>query len=184
VITPWLVKQVELLTRTGYSVDVFCPSYRGGGATAWSSDDVIEYPVHRFRYFPARREDLTHDVPASDRARGVVGKLKALCYMLGGAVEMHSLMGRKHFDVVHIHWPWPHMLFGVVAKAANRKVKVVATFYGAEFAAVRGKPLYRWLLRRWMRHADRVTAISSYTAGLAREFTDKKVELIPYGVTV
>lgn len=185
VITPWLTTQVELLTRRyQYSVEVFTSRYKGGGATAWSSDDVIEYPVHRFRYFPAKWENLTHEKQAFHVASSWSGMLKAACYMVYGCLAIWELNRKKHYDWVHVHWGWPHMLFGVVAKAANPRVKVAVTFYGAEFAAIRGKFVYQWLLRRWLRHADRVVAISTYTADLARLFTDKEIEVIPYGSTL
>src|SRR5256885_12156182 len=62
IISPWLVEMLKRLRAAGYDVEVLAPAYRGGGNREFGG-----IPVHRFRYFPARWEDLTHDQATLDR---------------------------------------------------------------------------------------------------------------------
>src|SRR5207245_985320 len=56
IISPWLVEMLKRLRAAGYDVEVLAPAYRGGGNREFGG-----IPVHRFRYFPARWDDLTPD---------------------------------------------------------------------------------------------------------------------------
>src|SRR5438552_84422 len=64
IIAPWLVELLKRFQAAGHEVEVFAPAYRGGG-----NREVHGLPLHRFRYFPARWEDLTHDQGTPDRVR-------------------------------------------------------------------------------------------------------------------
>ena len=64
VIVPWLVELLKHLRAAGHEVEVLTSAYKGGG-----NREFAGIPVHRFRYFPARWEDLTHDEAAPDRMR-------------------------------------------------------------------------------------------------------------------
>ena len=111
VIVPWLVELIVRQREAGHDVEVFTSAYRGGGNTAYR-----DIPVHRFRYAPARWEDLTHDEAAPDRMRrSLLYKLLPLPYVLAGMWSIWRLCRRKRYDVVHVHWPVPHALFGWAA---------------------------------------------------------------------
>ena len=80
VIVPWLVELIVRQRAAGQEVEVFTSAYRGGGNTEYR-----HIPVHRFRYAPARWEDLTHDEAAPDRMRrSLLYKLLPLPYVLAG----------------------------------------------------------------------------------------------------
>jgi glycosyltransferase involved in cell wall biosynthesis len=178
VITPWLVELLRRLRAAGCDAEVFTSAYRGGGNTTFEG-----IPVHRFRYFPARWEDLTHDEAAPDRMkRSLLYALMPLCYLVAGSVAVWRLCRRQRYDVIQVHWPFPHALFGWVARRACNAT-VVTTFYGAEVRWVKGplKP-FTWFLTRAVRRADAVVAISRYTADEVRELADVPVEVIPYAV--
>jgi len=64
IISPWLVEMLKRLRAAGHDVEVFAPAYRGGGNREFEG-----IPIHRFRYFPARWEDMTHDQATLDRLR-------------------------------------------------------------------------------------------------------------------
>jgi glycosyltransferase involved in cell wall biosynthesis len=179
VITPWLVETIERLGEVGVDVEVLAPAYRGLG------DAIVHgVPVHRFRYAPRRWEDLTHDETAPDRVRQRPGYLALVPgYVLCGMGAARRLVRRCHFDIVHVHWPLPHALLGLAAQRAAR-VPLVCSFYGVELTWARRFWPFRLFLRRMIRRADAVTAISTYTAGLIRQIHERRVELIPFGATV
>jgi len=181
-ITLWLVHQVNELNHAGNRVDVFAPSWksRRSGVMFNPLWEYWPYSIHRFRYFPARWETLTHEKPASDGASSLWGKAKAACYVLAGCWAAFRLNHREHYDWLHVHWPWPHALFGFAAKLAWPKSKVVWTFYGSEFSQMKG---FRWLMRWLVQRVHTVTAISNFTAGLVHDKIGRGIEVkvIPFG---
>jgi glycosyltransferase involved in cell wall biosynthesis len=180
-ITPWLVETILRLGDAGVDVEVLAPSYRG-----LASGPVNGVMVHRFRYAPARIEDLTHDQTAPDRVRerpAYLGLVPA--YLAGGVRAARRLARTGAYDVVHVHWPLPHALLGWAARRAGG-TPLVCSFYGVELTFARGSglPFLVPFLRRAIRTADAVTAISTYTAGLVRGYYDRPVDLIPFGATI
>lgn len=180
-ITPWLVQTIHRLRAVGVEVEVLAPAYRGLGAQV-----VGGVRVHRFRYAPARLETLTHDQTAPDRIRDRPQYLALVPgYLLSAALAARRIARGGDFDVVHVHWPLPHVLPGWAARAAAR-IPLVVTFHGVELTFARSAPLPFLvpLLRRAIRTADAVTANSTYTATLIRELYDRRVAIIPFGTTV
>jgi glycosyltransferase involved in cell wall biosynthesis len=180
VIAPWLVELIRRLRAAGHEVEVFTSAYRGGG-----NRELASIPIHRFRYFPARLEDLTHDEAVPERLkRGWRYRLALPCYLLGGMLGAWRLCRRRRYDIVHVHWPMPHALFGWAARAACG-ARVVVTFYGVELRWVKSKMTWlRGFLARAARSADRVVAISAYTAAEVRELADVPITVIPYGIGI
>jgi glycosyltransferase involved in cell wall biosynthesis len=180
-ITPWLVETIDRLALAGVEVEVLAPSYRG-----LSSGVVGGVMVHRFRYAPARFEDLTHDQTAPDRVRERPWYLALLPgYALAGWFAARRVARAGEFDVIHVHWPLPQALLGWAARGATG-APLICSFYGVEltFARTARLPLLRWFLRRAVRSADAVTAISTYTEGLVRGVFDRPVDRIPFGATI
>jgi glycosyltransferase involved in cell wall biosynthesis len=176
VIVPWLVELLKRLQAAGHEVEVFTSSYRG------APDQVVAgIPVHRFRYFPRRWENLTHEEAAPDRMkRSLLYRLMPACFVVAGMVAIWRLCRRSRYDVIHVHWPLPLALFGWAAQRA-RPARLVTTFYGVELRWVKGAlPFLKGLLAWAARRSDRVIAISTYTAGELRELTDVPIEVIPY----
>ena len=161
-------------------VEVFAPAYRGGGNTEFEG-----IPVHRFRYFPGRWEDLTHDQGTVDRVgRSVRYKLMAPFYVLAGMRAAWRLARRRPFDIVHVHWPVPHALFGWAARRAGRGTpRLVTLWYGIELRWVKRRlPWLKQFLTWALRTSDQVVAISSYTAREIAELVHVPVRVIPYGL--
>jgi len=176
VIVPWLVELLRRLQAAGHEVEVFTSSYRG------APDQVFAgIPVHRFRYFPRRWENLTHEEAAPDRMkRSLLYRLMPACFVLAGMVAIWHLCRRTRYDVIHVHWPLPLALFGWAAQRA-RPARLVTTFYGVELRWVKGAlPFLKGFLAWAARRSDRVVAISHYTAGELRELVDVPIEVIPY----
>lgn len=179
-ITPWLVETLHRLRARGVDAEVLAPAYRGLG-----SQVVDGVRVHRFRYAPVRWEDLTHDQTAPDRIRERPAYAALLPgYVLAGCRAAARLARAGGFDVLHVHWPLPHALFGLAGRAAGG-VPLVCSFYSVELTWAGRK--MRWLqpfLRYAIRRADAVTAISSSTEAMVRRLHDRPVVRIPFGATV
>lgn len=177
VITPWLVETVQRLQKHGIQITVFTSSYKGLG-----NQTIFGTRVIRFRYFFSRWEKLTHDETAIDRVRkGLLNKILALCYLICGTVAIWRLCRSEKFDIIHIHWPLPHFLFGYVAAKMCRAPTVIS-FHGAELMAVRHKfkilrPFVRWAIAQ----ADRITANSTYTVRAIQSILNKPVDIVPFG---
>jgi glycosyltransferase involved in cell wall biosynthesis len=175
-IAPWLVELLQRLRARGHEIDVLASSYRGLG-----DQDQDGIRVHRFRYFPARWERLTHEETAPDRMRrSPLYTIMPLFFLLAGMRRAWSLARRHHYDIVHVHWPMPMVLLGWAARRA-RPTPMVTTFYGIELRWVQSRlPFLKWLVRRAARTSSQAVAISSYTARELRKFVDVPIEVIPY----
>ncbi|HEV8265503.1 MAG TPA: glycosyltransferase family 4 protein [Gemmatimonadales bacterium] len=181
VITPWLVELIKRQGAAGHEVEVLTSSYRGLG------DHVFDgIPVHRFRYFFRRWENLTHEETAPDRMRrSLLYRIMPAFYILAGMIAAWRLNRRQRYDVLHVHWPLPLALFGWAAQAgaaATPPPPVVTTFYGVELRWVkRSMPFLKRFLAWAARRSARVVAISSYTAAELRELApDIPIAVIPY----
>src|SRR6267142_4220089 len=94
IIAPWLVELLRRQRAAGLEVEVFAPAYRGGG-----NKEFEGIPVHRFRYFPGRWEDLTHDQGTVDRVgRSIRYKLMAPFYVVRS--EEHTSELQSHVNLV------------------------------------------------------------------------------------
>lgn len=176
IIAPWLVELIERQRAAGHDAQVFTAAYHGSGDHLFAG-----IPVHRFRYFFARWEALTHDESAADRMRrSLLYRLMPAPFVIAGMFAIWRLCRRERFDVVHVHWPVPLALWGWAARRA-RRAAVVLTFYGIELRWVkRSLPFLKAFVRWACRHADRVVAISSETAREIRELVAVPVDIIPY----
>src|SRR6266403_1373639 len=121
VIVPWLVELLRRLQAAGHEVEVFPSSYRGAPDQMFAG-----IPVHRFRYFPRRWENLTHEEAAPDRMkRSLLYRLMPACFVLAGMVAIWRLCRRTRYDVLHVHWPLPLALFGWAAQRGTGPVLFV-----------------------------------------------------------
>jgi glycosyltransferase involved in cell wall biosynthesis len=177
VITPWLVETITRLRSAGHDVRVFTSSYRGLG-----NQTIGGVPVYRFRYSPKRWEDLTHDEMAMDRIkRSIRYKFLLINYLLCGTVAAWRLCRRERFDIIHVHWPLPHSLFGYAAARASDAPTVIS-FHGAELMVVNNvvrlaRPFLHWAIRT----AGAVTANSTHTVKAIQKIYDRPVNIIPFG---
>ncbi|NUO62313.1 MAG: glycosyltransferase [Gemmatimonadaceae bacterium] len=176
VITPWLVELLKRLRASGVECEVLTSAYKG------SPDQTFDgIPVHRFRYFARRWENLTHEETAPDRMRkSLLYKLLPFFFVGGGVLAAWRLGRRERYDVVHVHWPLPLAALGWAASRAAR-APTVTLFYGVELRWVAsGMRALRGFLRWAIRRSDAVVAISSYTAREVEALQPGPVEVIPY----
>lgn len=177
--SPWLVEMLGLLLKNGVAVDVLAPAYRGQG-------DHIIYgiPVHRFRYAPACWETLTHEEGAPNKIRRNPLYLLLLpSYLLFGLLAAWRLGRAGHYDVIHVHWPVPQGVFGLMSRLAGGG-RLILTFYGADLVLAKRFGFVRPFLRYIVRHCDAVVAISSFVAQELVKATGALPQIIPYGVSL
>ena len=175
-IAPWLVELLRRLRARGHDIEVLASSYRG-------LPDHVHHgiPVHRFRYFPARWERLTHEETAPDRMRrSPLYAVMPLFFLVGGMRRARKLGRARRYDIIHVHWPMPMALLGWAARRGHR-APMVTTFYGIELRWVQSRlPFLRWLVRWAARASAQAVAISTYTARELRKIVDTPVDVIPY----
>jgi glycosyltransferase involved in cell wall biosynthesis len=181
VITPWLVELLLALRERGVQPEVLAPSYRGEPTRR-----LHDIPVRRFRYAPQALETLTHDETVPERlARKPVYAALLPGYIAGGLVAARRA-GRSAPDVVHVHWPMPHALFGAAARRASRgRTALVCSYYSVELNWVEKREPWLMPLLRWsIRTADAATAISTATAARVQGVWERPVSIVPFGAAV
>ncbi|MCJ7785590.1 MAG: glycosyltransferase family 4 protein, partial [Desulfobacterales bacterium] len=175
---PWLRESVRRLVSRGHQVTVLAPSYEG------LKDHKIDgVQVFRFRYAPKLWEKLTHEQGAPNRIRKKVYQLLGFPYLVSGIISAAVLAKRRNFDIINVHWPFPH---GPMAWIARKfcNAAVVATCHGAELALARRKKWIRRILGWSLLDANSLTCNSSHTANEIRQLCGRDVHIIPYGITV
>ena len=176
---PWLRESVNRIVARGHQVTVIAPSYCG--LRHHRIDGTF---VHRFRYAPARWENLTHGEGAPNKLKKKpILKLLTLTYILSGVWSAWKICREKRVDILHVHWPFPHGLMALFPARLNG-VKIVSSCHGAEIALASGNKLSTELLAICLRRSAAVTANSRHTAELIRKISGVDSEVIPYGVTV
>ena len=180
VIAPWLVEMLVRMRARGVEVEVLTSSYKGMG-----NQVTRGIPVYRFRYFPARWENLTHEETAPDRMRkSLLYRIMPAFYVAAGMVAAWRIARKGRYDIVHVHWPMPHALFAWSAQRAAGP-RVVATFYSVEVRWIsRGIPALKAFLRWTISFPDRAVAISSTTASEIRTIASVPVDVIPYTIAL
>ena len=173
----FLVESTRHLVARGYEVKVFAPSYKG-----CRSHTVEGVEVRRFRYFPARWEDLTHGQGAPNRIRNPLYLFVAIFYILCGMIGLIRFARSERFDLLHVHWPFPHGLWGIVVGFFG--VPVILTFHGAELLLAKRFGFVSPVLKLVCRQASGIICNSSFTAKQVALLTDKPVAIVPFGAAV
>lgn len=180
VLNPWMIETVKRLRARGVEVTVYVPAWRGLG-----DHEHQGISVRRFRYFPKRWEILSHDETVPDQLRR--NKLFAVpvaFYLLFGVLGLRRVLREKKYDLIHVHWPFPHGLFGWFA-GRWAKAPVVSQFHGVELRWVSNKlPVFLPFLRRVLRTSALVIANSSHTRDDILKIHPCRVEIVPYGSPV
>lgn len=174
----FLVESTRYLKERGHEVKVFAPSYEG------LADHHIEgVPVHRFRYFFKKFENLTHGQGAPNRIRNPLYLLVAFFYILFGLISAVRFCRREKFDVIHVHWPFPHGMWGWAASKLSG-APIVLTFHGAELLLAKKFFFVDAFLKHAIKHSEGIICNSTFTAAEVAKLTDKPINVIPFGVTV
>lgn len=163
---PWMLDTVRYLRAAGYEIEILAPSFKG-----LKSHTIAGVAVHRFRYWFAGAETLTHDQGASNKIRGnPLIKLLFFPYLFFGTLAAMRVARRGRYDFIHCHWPFPHGFMGWAARlAAPGRPGLILHFHGACLLLARKFAPIAPFLRFCLRRADGVVSNSSFTAGLVRD---------------
>jgi glycosyltransferase involved in cell wall biosynthesis len=180
VITPWLPALLKKLQQRGADVSVFTSSYKG-----LRNHKVDAIPVFRFRYFFKPFERLTHEEMAADRfSRGFLPKILSACYLLFGTLSIFLFTRKRKYDIIHVHWPFPHIVFGIFGRNTGR-ARIFSSFHGAEVRWLKRKfPLFIPLFRMLINKSYSITTNSTHTAQELQAITKKTIEIIPFSSTI
>jgi len=188
VITPWLVKLLKELENRGHDIYIYTSSYKGIKQKKFNNFKII-----RFRYFISNLETLTHDVAVPEKLKqNPLYYIMVPFYIAGGLLGIlfyKNYFKREGIDLIHVHWPIPHIIFGYVLKFFLKK-PLVCTFHSAELILFKkflripflGKVfIYFW--KKIFKKADYVTVNSNYTKSLLNilDIPDNKIKVIPFG---
>jgi glycosyltransferase involved in cell wall biosynthesis len=177
-VVPWLRESVGRMARRGHQMTVVAPSFKG-----LANHSIDGVPVLRFRYAPSAVESLTHDEGAPNKVRRPLYKLLGVPYILSGAAHFAHWAARRPFDVVHVHWPFPHGLLSSLAFTTGR-IPRVATCHGAELAMARRSPMVAGILKRSLLESDVLSCNSSHTKNEIERLCGRTADVVPYGATV
>lgn len=175
---PWMREIHRRLVSQGHKITVLAPSYMG-----LRSHTLDGIEVKRFRYAPAFIERLTHEDGATYKIRKAYMQLLAIPYIIMGCLTAGWLALRGNYDVIHVHWPFPHGIMGQVARWFSGKPLVIMS-HGAEFSLARRKKWIVPFLKQSLKAADLRIANSSDTARKVKEYSEKHCHVLPYGTTV
>ncbi len=151
--TPAFVADLALGLGTDYDVRILAPAVPGGAHREQLSDSV---DVVRYRYFPARWEDLA-DGAILENVRSRRSRMLQVPFLLGAqAWAVRREVRRFRPALIHAHWIIPQ---GVVARAVAARVPTVVTTLGGDLYALGSKPLRA--VKTWvLRHARAVTVMN------------------------
>lgn len=175
---PWMRESHRRLADRGHDITVLAPSYKG-----LKSHELDGIEVVRYRYAPSAVETLTHEEGATYRVRKAWVQLLAIPYIILGCLAAARLSWSNKYDIVHVHWPFPHGMMGQVARFVCGG-RLVIMSHGAEFALARRKKWIIPFLRQSLRAADMRIANSNSTADSVRECCERPCRVLPYGTTV
>ena len=175
---PWMRESHAQLTKRGHEITVLAPSYKG------LKDHEIDWiPVKRFRYAPKSWESLTHEQGAPNKIHRPWMQALAIPYVMMGRRAAAQLARKEKFDIVHVHWPFPHESMGTLAARACH-APLVMTCHGAEFSLARRKKWVAKLLRRSLKKGSFLVANSRDTASQIKRLSEREALVLPYGSTV
>jgi glycosyltransferase involved in cell wall biosynthesis len=160
------------------ALEVLAPSYEGR-----ASHEIDGIPVRRFRYFPKRFEHLTHMQGAPTRLRNPLYLGVAAFYVAAGLLATLGFVRRGRFDLLHVHWPFPHAIWAYAAKRLFG-VPYVVTLHGAELLLSKKFPFVSGVLRHCLRNASGIICNSRFTAARVLELGRFPLQIIPFGCTI
>jgi len=177
ILIPWIIKLIHLLKKSDIETAVYTSSYKG------MKDEIYEgINVSRFRYFPIKYENLSHDMSIPEKLKQDRKYfLLVPLFMFFGAVSAFNYARKNKFDLIHVHFPFPLIIFGIVMKIVSSKPLVVS-FHGSDLNMAKRNKIFRQLLKLFMKFADAAVVNSSFMAKLLQKIVpESSPVIIPMG---
>jgi len=179
-ITPWLTETIKRLKAKGLQIDVFTSAYKGLRKNKISGIDIF-----RFRYFFKTFENLTHEEMTLERMKkGLLYKILPFFYVLFGSIGIFTHCNKKKYDIIHVHWPFPHFIFGYLASRIC-KCPVISTFHSVGLIYLKRTFINMDFFINWVvKRSNIITVNSSYTARELKKYSPKNLKIIPFGSAI
>ncbi len=173
---PWLRECCRRLTEAGVEMEILAPAQRG-----LKSHTIDGMSVHRFRYAPAKWETLTGEEGAPSKLRrNPFLKFLAVAYLWCGFWTLVRLLCRKRYDLIEVHWPFPHAFMALPGVWAG--VPLVYHYHSAELKLAAQNSFYNTFFAWSTSWARAHVTNSSYTAALLKMLNPRLAPVvIPYG---
>jgi glycosyltransferase involved in cell wall biosynthesis len=177
ILIPWIIRLIKELQSENIETIVFTSSYCGIG-----NEIRAGIKVTRFRYFLKRWEKLSHDMSVPEKLKS--NKLYFLVlpfFMFFGTVEALNYARKNHFDVIHVHFPFPLAIFGIAMKIVSKK-PIIVTCHGSEVNMAKKNRIFRAVFKWMMKYADSITVNSLFMKKeLVKIIGNREIEIIPMG---
>ena len=156
-----------------------------GGGVARHLDNLVrelrrEHEVHVLTYGPVKPRDFERNLVHQVRVPPVYG-LRGTSFAFLGARKIVRLHRRFRFDIIHAHFVGTTSFAGVLAKE-RLNLPLVVTAHGSDLEHTAELTLGGLYVRKSLKRADGVIAVSHYLARLAQRLGAKNVRVIPNGV--
>ncbi len=150
---PAFVRTLARRQAERFDTLVLVPNVPGAAAT----EDRDGLRVRRFRYFPARWEDLADGAILENLRARRSRLLQVPAFLAAEALAVRRAIREFDPDVVHVHWIVPQ---GLVALAAARGRPWLVTTHGGDLYAL-GGPAWRLVKRAVLRRASAATGVNA-----------------------
>ena len=166
----FILRLAIALRDQGVLVDIIAPAT----ALLRGSDIVEGIALDRVVYAGRQQMTLAYSGTMAEEVRGSLGGKIAfigLLLQLRARIRtrVHAAIRDGHpYDVVHAHWWFPAGVSAWLAGAgASLHVPLLVTMHGSDVRLARGVPVAQILMRRVLRRARVVTAVSRWLADTA-----------------
>lgn len=150
--TPSFVWDLAEQEASHFDTVVLVPRVRRAPAR----ERVGSLEIHRFRYFPARWEDLADGAILENLRARPSRWLQVVPLVVAEALALRRLLRSHRPDILHVHWLIPQ---GLVARWVAPSTPQVLTTLGGDVYALKGR-LAGMLQRAVLRRAAAVTVMN------------------------
>ena len=184
-INPWITEKV-LKLKDDFEIKIFTSAFKGKTKTQFKEIKKI----YRFRYFPSQYEDLTHKISVLDKLKeNKKNWIKVFLFLISGFLNSIYFTLKENFDIIHVHWPLPLALFGIVPKFLKNK-PLIYTFHSAGLNIAQKYTILKLILRILLKFADAITVNSTFTLKQLEKTATKNllknkiIKIIPFSGTL
>lgn len=177
ILIPWIIRLIEEFRAENIETEIFTSTYCGLGNEI---RDGIK--VTRFRYFFKKWERLSHDMSVPEKLKSNKQYFLVLpFFMFFGTVAAFNYARKNHFDVIHVHFPFPLAIFGIAMKMLSKK-PIIVTCHGSEVNMAKKNRFFKTVFKFIMKYADSITVNSLFMKKeLVKIIGNREIKVIPMG---
>lgn len=173
---------LELCRRLAVSYEVWVLAPHAPGAAVREQLDGLN--VVRYRYFPARLENIAYEGGITAKLRKTPANYLVLpFFILSQWLAVRRLLRQKAFAAIHAHWLIPQGLIAVTCAATRTRPPILCTSHGGDLFGLKGFAA-EWIKRLVLRRAQRHTVVSQAMkcAEIELGAAPEQIDVIPMGV--